>query len=405
VCDTLCLRTRGGMVFAKNSDRPPGEAQVVLAHRAREAGATLRTQYLEIADAGAFELVGSHPTWLWGLEHGVNEHGVAVGNERVWTIDDPRAQTAGLIGMDLVRIGLERARTADDALDAMTSALTAHGQGGSGERDHKEPYFSSFLIADAHGGWVLETSARTWAARPVGDGSAISNRISLTNDWTKASADVASGADFDHWRSRTIRTSIADHRLRATRACVTQRTVHTGAPAAGANPVAAVVATLRDHGNGPWGAPGAPTLPERESAAHPVPAFHDENDRHVTVCMHLRNDQATTASFVAELRVDQPPRAWACLGSPCASVFVPFFPPVVPPLLGDPAQWQRFARLRDRVEGDPDALAVVRSTLAPVENDLWAEADAISSGADRSRREYAIRAGRLVDAALVRLGV
>src|ERR1700680_3900396 len=104
------------MVFAKNSDRPPNESQVVLSHAARNAGGTLHTQYLQIPDVGASALVGSHPTWLWGIEHGVNAHGVAIGNERIWTIDDPRAQPYGLLGMDLVRLGLEQARTADGAL-------------------------------------------------------------------------------------------------------------------------------------------------------------------------------------------------------------------------------------------------------------------------------------------------
>ena len=96
------------------------------------------------------------------------------------------------------------------------------------------------------------------------------------------------------------------------------------------------------------------------------------------------DDQATTASFVAELRADAPPRAWACLGSPCASVYVPVFPP----------RGARDARaiprsgsgspLRDRVEADPDALAAVRAVLAPVEAELWAEADAVD--AERHRR-------------------
>jgi dipeptidase len=393
------------MVFAKNSDRPPDEAQVMLAHSARRAGGPLDTQYLRMPDAGAHALVGSHPTWLWGLEHGVNEHGVAIGNERVWTIDDPRVQTAGLIGMDLVRLGLERGASADDALDAMTAALAEHGQGGSGEHGRVEPYFSSFMIADARGGWVLETSARTWAARPVGDGSAISNRISISSDWTKASADVAPGADFDHWRSRTIRTSIADHRLAATGACVARRSTSPDPPSR-RGAVADVVATLRDHGNGPWGAPGERTDADRESQGHPVPSYHDADDRHVTVCMHLRDDQATTASFVTELRTDAPPRAWACLGSPCASVFVPFFPPDVPAVLRDPAQWQRFAQLRDRVEADPRALAAVRRAFAPVEAELWAVGDAAhASGVRGPRHALAVQATEMVEAALETLGV
>ena len=386
MCDTLCVRSPAGMVFAKNSDRPPGEPQVLLAHRARAARASLDTQYLRIADTGAFAFTASHPAWLWGAEHGVNEHSVAIGNERIWTIDDPRAQPAGLLGMDLVRLGLERGRTADDALDAMTAALADHGQGGSGEPGEDAPYFSSFLIADPRGGWVLETSARSWVARPAGDGASISNRITTTTDWTRGSPDIAPGTDFDRWRSPRIRTSIADARLAATRACIAR------SQGAAATAIADVVAALRDHGNGPWGAPGSARDPGAEAAANPVPTTRHADDRHVTVCMHLRADQATTASFVVELPDGAPPRAWACLGSPCVGVYVPFAPPAVPPVLTDPAQWQRFARLRDRVDTDPAALGTVRAVLAPLERDLWAEAGAADAGAR-------------VDAALVRLGV
>ena len=384
------------MVFAKNSDRPPDESQVLLAHGARHAGGTLRTQYLDIPDAGASALIGSHPTWLWGAEHGLNEHGVAIGNELVWTIDDPRSQRAGLLGMDLVRLGLEQARSADEALSVMTKALAEHGQGGTGQRGHDEPYFSSFLIADAHGGWVLETSARTWAARPVGDGSSISNRITLSTDWTVASPDVAPGTDFDPGRSPTVPTSIADSRLASTRACVARRTI--GADADAGN-VADVVATLRDHGNGPWGAAA-------EADANHVPASTDEADRQITVCMHLKDFQATTASFVTELRADGPPRAWACLGSPCASVYLPVFPPAIPDLLRDPAQWKRFARLRDAVETDAEALGRVRRVLAPVERALWEEADAADrTGTQGPRDACTATASRRVDAALDALGV
>ena len=51
----------------------------------------------------------------------MNEHGVAIGNEKIWTVDDPHALPPALLGMDLVRIGLERGRTADDAREAITS--------------------------------------------------------------------------------------------------------------------------------------------------------------------------------------------------------------------------------------------------------------------------------------------
>jgi secernin len=392
------------MVFAKNSDRPPSEVQVLLAHAARPAGGDIDTQYLRIPDPGAFAFTGSHPTWLWGAEHGVNEHGVAIGNERIWTVDDAHALPPALLGMDLVRLGLERGRTADDAREAITGALIEHGQGGNGEPGRDSPYFSSFLVVDARGGWIIETSARTWAARPVGDGSSISNRISLTTDWTIASADVPAGADFDRWRSPTIPTALADGRLAATGTCVARRSANRDRAGA----IADAVATLRDHGQGPWGAPTASgsSGSSADAAVSPVPDGLAPEFGGVTVCMHVGELQATTAAIVVDLRADAPPRAWACLGSPCAGVFIPFFPPVVPTALSDPAQWQRFARLRERVESRPDALGDVRRVLAPVENDLWAEADEHFATGARARLDaFARDATTRVDAALESLGV
>jgi hypothetical protein len=150
----------------------------------------------------------------------MNEHRVAIGNEKVWTVDDPHSVPPALLGMDLVRLGLERARGADEAFDVITTLLAEHGQGGSGEPGGHEPYWSSFLIADPRGAWVLETSARTWAARPLEHGGSISNRISLGTDWTRASRNVGAGVDFDQWRPQTMSTGHADKRLAATGTCV-----------------------------------------------------------------------------------------------------------------------------------------------------------------------------------------
>jgi secernin len=368
MCDTLCAATSTGTLFAKNSDRPPHEAQIVEPFARRSSGGSLHTQYLTLPDAGAHALLGSRPAWLWGAEHGVNEHRVAIGNEKVWTTDDPGAAPPALLGMDLVRLALERARTADEAIDHLTELLEAHGQGGSGEEDHDEPYFSSFLIADPNGGWIVETSQRTWAARPVGSGAAISNRIALGHDWTRASADVAPGSDFQDWRDPKVPTAIADRRLAATEPCVASGIERGGD---GIDP-RELVATLRSHGAGPWGAPGS------ETSTSPPPTDVDADWNGITVCMHLRDYQATTASIVADLPADPDavPRAWVALGSPCASVYVPVFPPhLVPPELRQPATWKRFAALRDRIESDPDALASIRARLAPVEAELWDRAD------------------------------
>jgi dipeptidase len=363
------------MVFAKNSDRPPGEVQVALplARRA-SAGGTMRTQYLDIGDTGAYAALLSCPTWLWGAEHGVNEHGVAIGNERVSTVHDAGAAPPALIGMDLVRLGLERARSAEEAVEVMAALLERCGQGGIADAAHDEAYDSSFLVADPSRAFVLETAGSDYAAAPFPGGAAISNRIALGTGWTRASAGVAPGADFGRFRDPGEDTRYADVRLAASRRFLAS------APLGGVTP-AATAAHLRDHGTGPWGMPCTAPRP-----AVPPPARVGDDFSGVSVCMHVRGLCVTTASMIAELpsgiTEGAPIRAWVAAGSPCTSIYVPAFPcsasgppPFVPPELSADELWHAADALRQGVEDDPAALAGIRDVLGPVEDELWAEAD------------------------------
>ena len=393
MCDTLCAVGRDRTLFAKNSDRPVAEVQLVESFAPRPGGGRLRAQYIEIDDAGAFALVGCRPEWLWGLETGVNEHGVAIGNEKVFTVDDPYRAEPALLGMDLVRLGLERGRTADEALAVMTDLLERHGQGGVGDQTHDEPYFSSFLVADSRGAWVLETSGRTWAAGPIDRTGAISNRLTLGADWTLASADVRAGTDFDTYRLARAPTGHADIRLAASRACL----------AAGSDALTPriLAAQMRHHGERPWGPPGGdPT----SVSAPPAAAMPDGTG--VSVCMHVRGYQATASSMVVELPSDpaRPPRAWVAPGSPCVSVYVPVFPSEgVPRELGDAGTWKRFLTLRERVEGDGGALREIRAALGPVEAELWDAADR-AAGDPGAQAAFRASCWRPVASALDRLG-
>jgi secernin len=403
VCDTVCVLGADGTLFAKNSDRPVTEAQVVEHHGRRAAGSDLRTQYLTIDDPGAWASVLSRPVWLWGAEHGVNEHRVAIGNEMVNTRDDPRSAAPALIGMDLVRLGLERASSADEAVAVMTDLLDRHGQGGVGDAVNDMAYWSSFLVADPHAAWVLETSGRAWAARQVSGGDAISNRLTLRTDWTRASAGVLPGTDVDSWRDPAVSTAFTDGRLGASRAFVERRLAASTAhvPSSGAR---AAVAHLRDHGTGPWGAPG--------DAGPVVPAPGDTgvDGDGVTVCMHVRDFETTTASMVAVLpaRSEEPARLWVAVGSPCASVFVPTLAPsagdgarprpgagAFPALLADDAFAQRMAQVARVAERDGDVLARVRGVLAPLEAELWDEAD-VMGGEPVAWKAFADSASRRV---------
>jgi hypothetical protein len=90
--------------------------------------------------------------------------------------------------------------------------------------------------------------------------------------------------------------------------------------------------------------------------------------------------------MITELPVDPevPLRAWVAMASPCASIYVPVFPPhAVPAALGEPKVWARFAALRDYAWHSAEALGEVRAAFAPLEAELWAEADGVSVRADK----------------------
>ena len=150
--------------------------------------------------------MGHSPWWVWGFEHGVNEHGVAIGNQSVFS-REPVEDEPGLIGMDLVRLGLERGRDAREALEVIAGLLEAHGQGGSGFGPGEAGYHNSFMLADPEQAWVLETSGRRWAARSV-DLEALSNHMTLGTDWAIGSRDLESFARLEGWWRRGERVDV-----------------------------------------------------------------------------------------------------------------------------------------------------------------------------------------------------
>jgi len=123
----------------------------------------------------------SKPNWMWGAEMGANTYGVCIGNEAVWSGSVDAETTKRLLGMDLVRLGLERGKSARDALDVITSLLEIYGQGGPCSYTMEDlTYHNSYLIADSKEAWVLETVGKYWAAEHVEVGFRnISNCLSI----------------------------------------------------------------------------------------------------------------------------------------------------------------------------------------------------------------------------------
>ncbi|HXN14636.1 MAG TPA: C69 family dipeptidase, partial [Candidatus Acidoferrales bacterium] len=202
-CDTIVVlapHTRAGAtILAKNSDRAPRECQPLARapHRLHPEGASVHCQYLEIPQVPeTAAVIGSRPFWLWGFEQGLNEYGVAIGNEAVLTRET--LPTTGLLGMDLVRLGLERSKTAREATEVIGGLIARYGQGGSAQYDIDFRYCGGFIIADHADAFVLESSGRQWIARRVEERACISNRLTI-DIGDLGSADVESYARDRGW--------------------------------------------------------------------------------------------------------------------------------------------------------------------------------------------------------------
>lgn len=192
-CDTFVAypptAAPGTVVFGKNSDRPCGESQSIWRYPAQHHpdDCSVKCTYISIPQAKQTHAVLlSQIDWMWGAEHGANEHGVVIGNEAVWTkVEDEDLTTERLLGMDLVRLGLERGSSSKESLDVITSLLEEFGQGGPcAQGDSLFVYHNSFLIADAKEAWVLETAGRNWVAKRIHEGARnISNVLTIRTDY------------------------------------------------------------------------------------------------------------------------------------------------------------------------------------------------------------------------------
>jgi secernin len=115
---------------------------------------------------------------------GANECNIVIGNEAVWTreLEGPPA----LLGMDLLRLALERSSTAIQAVHIICELLEEHGQGGAcAEHDPGFTYHNSFLIVDPVEAWVLETAGQWWIAQQLTNGFRnISNGLSIQTEYT-----------------------------------------------------------------------------------------------------------------------------------------------------------------------------------------------------------------------------
>ncbi|HDD61672.1 MAG TPA: peptidase U34, partial [Chloroflexi bacterium] len=193
MCDTLIaapeVTKNQFTLFAKNSDRSPNEAQFLdwISARTYQSNESVQCTYINIPQVEkTAAILLSRPFWMWGAEMGINEHGLVIGNEAVFS-KIPANKKPALLGMDLLRLALERAKSALEAVDVIVDLLEEFGQGGSHIMPGYLYYHNSYLISDPQESWVLETIGKQWAARHINPIYSISNLISLEGSWDRSS--------------------------------------------------------------------------------------------------------------------------------------------------------------------------------------------------------------------------
>ena len=378
MCDTFVAlgnATRdGSVIFGKNSDREPNEAHelVLIPHATYPDGTEVQCTYVSIPQVRETNAVLlSKPFWIWGAEMGANEHGVVIGNEAFFT-KVPYKKTPSLIGMDMLRLALERASTAEEALETLLMLLETYGQGGNHGCFHPLYYHNGFLIADTQQAWVLETSGKEWAVERVKDVRSISNVISIGSRWDRASENLVTHAlekswcrtpeDFDFGRcySDLIYSTFCAgrHRLARTDELLRQNLGEIDLPFA--------MRLLRDHGP----TVGQDWLPGRGIAG-------------AELCMHasmgpIRISQ-TTGSMVSKLTPEGVTHWLTGTAAPCTSTFKPVWMDAGLPDLGPSptgtydraAFWWRHEDLHREVLKDyPTRIEVLGSERDSIEADF-----------------------------------
>ena len=324
MCDTMVAlgnaTADGSVILAKNSDRAPNEAHYLLRipFARHEPGSKVRCTYLSIPQVPeTYEVLLCKPFWLWGCEMGANKKGVTIGNEAVFT-KEPYAKE-GLLGMDLIRLALERADTAEKALHVITELLAEYGQGGNCSHSGKsQSYHNAFIIADTSSAWVLETAGEYWAAEQVRDIRTISNRLTIGSSFDLASPGLVEHAVERGWcKSRndfhfarcysdffySYFSRARARQKRSTdllRASMNEITVET------------MMRVLRDHG-------------ERSTGS----AFNPAHSSMRTLCMHAANNLTrasnSTGALVAHLDASQQTYWVTATSGTCTSLFKPVY--------------------------------------------------------------------------------
>jgi len=381
MCDTLVAlpgtTQHRTMLFAKSADCEINEANAVvrILRRKHVKGEAVRITHLMIPQVeDTYEIILTKAFWAYGCEIGINEYGLAMGEEAVFTNEAPEPND-GIIGPDLMRLALERSRDCLEAIRIMTELLETYGQGGSAELKGNSHFDSSFLMADPREAYVLETAGRKWAVKKIEEFDSISNMLGISTDWQRCS--ISSGSKKLDWAQTYAvpnvppnlgapdRQSITRGSLEAARGHITSRTLFQ---------------IMRQHGDG----------------YHPATA-----DAHRNVCIHAgpQENRWWQADGVMVTDVgEQGALIWVTgTSGNCVSIFKPIFLGMDLPEIGptptehfDPhSLWWKHELLHRRAMADFDRLVPeIRRDFDAVEDKFLAESESVRRGTPAEKHDF-----------------
>lgn len=382
-CDTLAVTKERSAyksnMLAKNSDRPIGEAQplVWIPAANHKPDEKLNCTGIIIPQiAYTYGVLGSKPYWIWGFEMGLNDQGVVIGNEAENSKDRNNESQEGLLGMDLLRLGLERGGTAKEALEVIVKLLEKYGQNHNANALFDARYENSYIIMDYKEIWILETAGRRWAAKKLKTGIYnIGNCYSLETDVEIGSPDLEQYAREKGWLlpdekfnfSKAYMANIPAQTLAIPR----WRRVAQLANKTAKHDFTSLKKIFRDHYeddellNGRYGT---------SSGYFP------------TICRHALTWQAsqTGASMLVYYKKGIGPVVREAFSQPCCSIFLPAYVGINPParmstggaVFSEDSLWWLFDRLIKMVGVDSDRFAQgVHKAINQLEQEIEKEAN------------------------------
>ena len=382
MCDTfvaLPQHTRDQtMLFAKSADCEVNEANAVVRVPGAQhvPGEAVRITHLVIPQAPeTYEILLTKAFWTYGCEIGVNEFGLSMGEEAVFTTEMEKEDRDGIIGPDLMRLGLERARNCREAIEIMTRLLEQYGQGGSAELKGNSHFDSSFILSDPQEAYILETAGRQWALKKVESVASISNMLGIGRDWQACSA--ADGGKALDWAAAYALPEVPPTLGSPVRQAITYNGL---AASLGKISPRKIFEIMRHHGEG----------------YHPAKA-----DVHTSICVHAGPQEHRWWQADGVMVTDVDPSgvmAWITgTSGTCVSIFKPVFLGMGLPDLGpyptehfDPRSlWWKHELLHRRAMADFDQLVPeIRADFDRLENEFLGQAPAVKKGATAEKAEF-----------------